>query len=267
MVQFVQLTVHPRVCGELGGKGSAVAGKHGSSPRVRGTRLFAIAVLPHQRFIPACAGNSAAPWSRSRCTSGSSPRVRGTLDHGHLPGARGRFIPACAGNSQECGRCGEPFTGSSPRVRGTPSGRATTDCPATVHPRVCGELSCKWALCNTLYGSSPRVRGTPLVRYQPLPQFRFIPACAGNSAAWPVSGACPAVHPRVCGELARQHVAGGIVDRFIPACAGNSAFSSAVSKGLPVHPRVCGELVHLDDVLSADAGSSPRVRGTLVGAK
>ena len=55
---------------------------------------------------------------------------------------------------------------------------------------------------------------------------RFIPACVGNSVTkCPVCDrGIPVVHPRVCGELDLQTVAGKYL------------------KGRPVHPRVCGEL-------------------------
>ena len=75
-------TVHPRVCGELGRTQPALQLRHGSSPRVRGTRWRPIARLP------------AAP---------VHPRVCGELvDLFCGAGGWSRFIPACAGNSP-CG--------------------------------------------------------------------------------------------------------------------------------------------------------------------
>ena len=94
-----EAAVHPRVCGERGCTASTAATVCGSSPRVRGTRLYARAVLGHRRFIPACAGNAARRKRGARTTpvhprvcgersgrrndrpgaDGSSPRVRGTL--------------------------------------------------------------------------------------------------------------------------------------------------------------------------------------------
>ena len=73
---------------------------------------------------------------------------------------------------------------------------------------------------------------------------RFIPACAGNSAAIVSGDAQKAVHPRVCGEQCHgpylvHSVFGSsprvrgtakpsdkhmVRLRFIPACAGNSQF-------------------------------------------
>ena len=53
------LTVHPRVCGELALAAGIVGVLAGSSPRVRGTLLAERLGNAGQRFIPACAGNSA----------------------------------------------------------------------------------------------------------------------------------------------------------------------------------------------------------------
>ena len=51
-------TVHPRVCGEQDSLGRYLFATDGSSPRVRGTALHALAHATNGRFIPACAGNS-----------------------------------------------------------------------------------------------------------------------------------------------------------------------------------------------------------------
>ena len=151
--------VHPRVCGEQVPAWPWQKPCAGSSPRVRGTvsdrRQFDIV----DRFIPACAGNSAQLFgrpsantvhprvcgeqliliSRSWLRSGSSPRVRGTEVLGKIRTGSMRFIPACAGN-RSTGWC----------VLATVS----------VHPRVCGEQSPGRRICWRIGGSSPRVRGT-----------------------------------------------------------------------------------------------------------
>ena len=94
--------VHPRVCGEQYSRWVTDKALAGSSPRVRGTALFAAVLAARSRFIPACAGNSAfggtiavlrpvhprvcgeqltdAFWTDSN--GGSSPRVRGTVTRG-----------------------------------------------------------------------------------------------------------------------------------------------------------------------------------------
>ena len=131
-------------------------------------------------------------------------------------------------------------------------------------------------------GSSPRVRGTDAGPCAALWQFRFIPACAGNSSIPRSRRVCAPVHPRVCGEqggdMADPDVTPGssprvrgtagdlfrlaVLARFIPACAGNSIQHQDSPPQLPVHPRVCGEQRAAIGSPSASAGSSPRVRGT-----
>ena len=274
----------------------------GSSPRVRGTPSRPSSRCLGHRFIPACAGNSAgrneglgtasvhprvcgellSAVSRFSRSSGSSPRVRGTRPRAWTGSPRARFIPACAGNSlarskrgmrlsvhpRVCGElasanraCQSP-TGSSPRVRGTPSAKRRAAARFPVHPRVCGELrGLQWTR-EKRDGSSPRVRGTRDGGYVLPVVHRFIPACAGNSSFMCGTSAQPAVHPRVCGELARPlgrrtgekgsspRVRGtlGVLQaantrrRFIPACAGNSADRGGAQARSSVHPRVCGEL-------------------------
>ena len=166
----------------------------GSSPRARGTRR-APGASPAGRFIPACAGNTAATYG-ARCL---------------------RFIPACAGNTasvtasgysaahprvrgEHAGRsCRRPRGGSSPRARRT-RGSVTTDGACPVHPRVRGEHD------------SARSHGS----------HRFIPACAGNTR-FSTLGLGPAtVHPRVRGEHSAAMDPTAADGRFIPACAGNT---------------------------------------------
>ena len=51
-------SVHPRVCGEHDCSSWNVACSFGSSPRVRGTLPGLLSTRDHDRFIPACAGNT-----------------------------------------------------------------------------------------------------------------------------------------------------------------------------------------------------------------
>ena len=131
-------------------------------------------------------------------------------------------------------------------------------------------------------GSSPRVRGTCDDSNRPAAPTRFIPACAGNSTDSVPRSARSAVHPRVCGELARVEIIpanpdgssprvrgtrgpcdqGDAVHRFIPACAGNSPARTRPALPPTVHPRVCGELRMNHAIGRLRGGSSPRVRGT-----
>ena len=156
------------------------------------------------RFIPACAGNSAAaPSCRVSGTvhprvcgeqiadkknltdlAGSSPRVRGTVSIENKIAQLIRFIPACAGNSN---RLPAPIH------------------LLAVHPRVCGEQFVSVVLFDLLPGSSPRVRGTVFQDVNQGMSQRFIPACAGNSLQPFASSARTSVHPRVCGEQLLTH--------------------------------------------------------------
>jgi len=191
--------------------------------------------------------------------------VRGTGGRQAEVAGQYRFIPACAGNGQR------------------PASQRST--PA-VHPRVCGERLLTPVPPLFASGSSPRVRGTGGAQRRDGAGDRFIPACAGNGAV--PSHATPRlpVHPRVCGERAGSptgswadngsspRVRGtGVrvrpdVDecRFIPACAGNGRSTRAARSGSAVHPRVCGERLFMAAAAAVFAGSSPRVRGTVVAA-
>ncbi len=176
----LELTVHPRVCGEHKKRSLPGIGRNGSSPRVRGTPQIKTVIDVKFRFIPACAGNtilSAGHYKRIAVhprvcgehmitrgwvsgIHGSSPRVRGTQIKHRCSVCCVRFIPACAGNTH-------------PNI--TPRGF-----PA-VHPRVCGEHKLSTDVPFVVYGSSPRVRGTHTRRNDSRKNPRFIPPCAGNT--------------------------------------------------------------------------------------
>ena len=197
--------------------------------------------------------------------SGSSPRARGTVHKPNSPPALARFIPACAGNR----RAGSRACGRWP-----------------VHPRVRGEQTEGGCMEYRGYGSSPRARGIGPARPGRRAGCRFIPACAGNSAATTSTACTTPVHPRVRGEQretydgaelrpgssprARGTVAACAPKRaparFIPACAGNRATSSAVTLRGSVHPRVRGEQKEHALIAARHIGSSPRARGTVATA-
>ena len=151
-------TAHPRVCGADMRKAEAFRQAQGSSPRVRGRLTARRGAAGEAGLIPACAGQTIAPWSmnaasrahprvcgadpsfaaRPSLSAGSSPRVRGRPRDGQLEWCRPGLIPACAGQ--------------------TPSGRPRR-CSERAHPRVCGAdvIRLNHSLC--FMGSSPRVRG------------------------------------------------------------------------------------------------------------
>ena len=92
------ISVHPRVCGEQRLRLAHRQGRHGSSPRMRGTVNDSIPPNRIWRFIPAYAGNRQKLWRhrnrspvhprvcgeqhrfylQNHINSGSSPRMRGT---------------------------------------------------------------------------------------------------------------------------------------------------------------------------------------------
>ena len=179
--------------------------------------------------------------------------------------------------------CFAPSSGSSPRVRGTPPSRDSRSSLTSVHPRVCGEHRAGCAGTWQFSGSSPRVRGTLFLNALHVLKVRFIPACAGNTAAGCVCCMMYAVHPRVCGEHTVEQRSAALAagssprvrgtprtcdrnsprQRFIPACAGNTNNTNKTIYTYPVHPRVCGEHLPAHGRALKNSGSSPRVRGTL----
>ncbi len=195
----VELSVHPRTCGEYLDNGASHVREVGSSPHVRGIPCWLSPSVTLIRFIPARAGNtSPARIPRGRgavhprtCGEykiarivvvvmlGSSPHVRGILSRRGLGNGFGRFIPARAGNTRSWLK----------ENRNRP-----------VHPRTCGEYREIPSVRAFPAGSSPHVRGIQLRAGRiPIP-IRFIPARAGNTAgAHPAARALP-VHPRTCGE-------------------------------------------------------------------
>ena len=131
-------------------------------------------------------------------------------------------------------------------------------------------------------GSSPRARGTHVRMQAEFLEFRFIPACAGNTSDRGADSRRRPVHPRVRGEHlismgdTEDHAgssprARGTPDaegfraavlRFIPACAGNTMRQPDRPLSLAVHPRVRGEHMKILGAPTIEVGSSPRARGT-----
>ena len=138
----------------------------------------------------------------------------------------------------------------------------------------------------TMSGSSPRMRGTRHNRRQGLHQPGIIPAYAGNTRLRRVARVWRRDHPRVCGEHQTAWSAGCrgwgssprmrgtqglVVEPFgepgiIPAYAGNTVRPHPSHAWPWDHPRVCGEHVTIPEDALLTAGSSPRMRGTLISA-
>ena len=273
---------HPRVCGEHAAAVPNISFVPGSSPRMRGIRLWPRIHHSRPGIIPAYAGNTCWLIPTNAMTGdhprvcgehikqlvagfseqGSSPRMRGT--HRQLPvhvTIRG-IIPAYAGNTRRAVRSALP--------RGD-------------HPRVCGEHNPTVQSATGSTGSSPRMRGTPAGRARPVNAPGIIPAYAGNTVLvfWCLSRFWD--HPRVCGEHGQLDMA-ELVDQgssprmrgtrrtwvalcrwwgIIPAYAGNTHNGGNLTGRDWDHPRVCGE--HRNSPLASASveGSSPRMRGTL----
>ena len=193
------LSVHPRACGEQQRQPYCQCQNTGSSPRLRGTESCCGCCPAGSRFIPAPAGNRSSQVASTPKSSvhpracgeqllskelrqlppGSSPRLRGTGKTSATEPATSRFIPAPAGNSWSA----EPFAARH-----------------TVHPRACGEQWSCPSPPDTSCGSSPRLRGTDHHRQHQRPDYRFIPAPAGNSRRPARPSSDRSVHPRACGE-------------------------------------------------------------------
>ncbi len=254
----------------------------GSPPRVRGTAFPTSHGSPLMGITPACAGNSYARFcaritsgdhprvcgeqSRSAYTwssaIGSPPRVRGTDPLLWLNGFRNGITPACAGNSPVF---------------------LYTRYPHRDHPRVCGEQVVEGVRQLGKLGSPPRVRGTVFLFPNSGLSKRITPACAGNSNGGTENAAVFKDHPRVCGEqtvdgllpeaetgspprvrgTASLHGFLALDVRITPACAGNSIYSDVEEDSYKDHPRVCGEQAVEMVMERVEAGSPPRVRGTV----
>ena len=128
------------------------------------------------------------------------------------------------------------------------------------------------------------MRGTPLCRIGCFRIHGIIPAYAGNTRSAFARHTSMRDHPRVCGEhsvvcSARWSLTGSSprmrgtprarpgqhMDRgIIPAYAGNTHTQVKNELLSRDHPRVCGEHRSWDHFAMIPAGSSPRMRGTLL---
>ena len=114
------------------------------------------------------------------------------------------------------------------------------DTPGTVHPRGAGtrikkeDVDGEWRFIPACAGN------TGLAIFETIRENRFIPACAGNTSIALYRCCVATVHPRVCGEHKLGLNLGHWYARFIPACAGNSRALDLLAQ-ISVHPRVCGE--------------------------
>ena len=189
---------HPRECGADRCSPLPPLIMDGSSPRVRGGQVFAIASANNGRLIPASAGRTqhvdggagactAHPREcgadgyrrlKSASASGSSPRVRGGRLGLRCRVGVARLIPASAGR-----------TVLRPRSRKW----------ATAHPRECGADRHSSSGSPTVRGSSPRVRGGRNMWTRWRAGGGLIPASAGRTPTSASVVGHPWAHPRECG--------------------------------------------------------------------
>ncbi len=193
---------HPRWCGENVTAFSILWFQSGSSPLVRGKRVYCEDNPCVSRLIPAGAGKTTRVQLLPLAAAGSSPLVQGKRWGRLIPQGRTGLIPAGAGKTALPTRANAPLRAhprwcgenhSVPRTRGKywrliPAGAGKTPQWWTrlrlwrAHPRWCGENRLTYTGERTLEGSSPLVRGKP--------------QCA------PYQGKILAAHPRWCGENA-----------------------------------------------------------------
>ena len=172
--------------------------------------------------------------------TGSSPRMRGARNLSCILLQQDGIIPAYAGSTNG-------FT-------------VNTDVDGD-HPRVCGEHSIPFLRLYNEKGSSPRMRGALNLINSALPVAGIIPAYAGSTdlidlGLGSVLGSSPRMRGARDGE-GPNHSRRGI----IPAYAGSTERLWTQLNMLGDHPRVCGEHGLAGELVLAEQGSSPRMRG------
>ena len=198
-IRRCRTTVHPRSRGEHPLRIFPKRLVLGSSPLARGARHQTHGLAVQFRFIPARAGSTRRPTSRSTKPTvhprsrgehpitaasvlfafGSSPLVRGALQPRPVGLLPGRFIPAHAGST---------WADGLGHARGS------------VHPRSRGEHDKVILGILPAGGSSPLARGARTSALADVARRRFIPARAGSTFFVFQHPDTLAVHPRSRGE-------------------------------------------------------------------
>ena len=195
-------------------------------------------------------------------SGGPSPRARGSRRRQPGARARSRSIPAGAGKPRR-----------SPRKAA----------PCRVHPRGRGEAPQPTDLGRRGAGPSPRARGSHDAAEEGEESGGSIPAGAGKPRSRTGPAPPSRVHPRGRGEALQQKEqefrrqgpsprargsrlrAAPLVAGLgsIPAGAGKPAYRATGGCSRGVHPRGRGEARRAPAVEFAQAGPSPRARGSL----
>ena len=168
-------------------------------------------------------------------------------------------------------------------MRGTGAPSSFLVAVGGITPARAGNKKSTESLLKAFRGSPPRVRGTVFLYVQSTTNCRITPARAGNSHGGKAPEDFHGDHPRACGEQGlpgpTNCKCGGSPPRvrgtdiqvgnrllgvwITPARAGNSAFNGNLCCLSQDHPRACGEQPSLACMHHHQAGSPPRVRGTV----
>ena len=250
---------HPRACGAHVNQCWDPTTGRGSSPRMRGSQKYQIALELASGIIPAHAGLTRGP-AAPRSPAGDHPRACGA----HC-------------NSDDYNNA---LLGSSPRMRGSRKGTSRVTIPAGIipahagltniahclslqirdHPRACGAHMMIIPFRYLSWGSSPRMRGSRYNRVDNIIIAGIIPAHAGLTPHNHHVRYSLRDHPRACGahvmkkELdayttgssprmrgSRHEKVDGIgKSGIIPAHAGLTHFLKLSRLQSWDHPRACG---------------------------
>ena len=136
--------------------------------------------------------------------------------------------------------------GSSPRMRGKRHSGWAYYCPQRIIPAHAGQTQCR-RICNRNAPDHPR-------------------ACGANPTLRRAEGAHVGSSPRMRGKLLDcvQH---SVHRRIIPAHAGQTDGAETFDRDCSDHPRACGANPMAAGAGFAPIGSSPRMRGKLVGVR
>ena len=212
----------------------------GLSPRVRGNHLPKSFDNPHNRSIPACAGEPPAG-RLSNAVLEVYPRVCGGTDSAiHKPESVGGLSPRVRGN-HHMGRWNKHLERSIPACAGEPAALRLAALPLVVYPRVCGGTACWDGRRSRRLGLSPRVRGNRHVLHRNAQPDGSIPACAGEPPLPERVCQEPQVYPRVCGGTLITPTFGRWIKGLSPRVRGNQ---DKPSKKAPVPgsiPACAGE--------------------------
>ena len=121
------------------------------------------------------------------------------------------------------------------------------------HPRGCGEHVGQGFADNAVAGSSPRMRGALPMGRLSAARNGIIPADAGSTCSGSVDGSSSWDHPRGCGE--HYHC-------IMPSVIGSG--SSPRMRGAPLPATTA---THKPGIIPADAGSTTRSNGRILGKK